>query len=409
MPLRFKIVGVGRVNDHGMKSNEKISLKKYFSSGCCSVLDLCVLCILVLIDQTLVVVVDRIEIILHGVLCDILPFSLQNILLGDLDDDLLDHGVGHVGGHGLQDEGLPAGELHGSQPGGGDFSEEDSSGEVRDHQPGESVDEAEDGDTDESHPPHPEDQEILLVEDVVVKDAEIVAGVDTTRGGSDADVAGNLGGEKLAHGVVSQILPVLAHLLLLPDVLEHLLAVVEELVEEESVSDEHGEDAHHHVEELAESKVDLISFKPHPEAHKVLGDLGGVGSGSDDVLQHVALQQVPPQGAGQLGEAEAECEEERQPEIVGGDGGISRRLHLILIDIAASGLPLEVLLHIGSSVDPAVGPRILVSTLADDGSSVQMILQENKEQAEHHDEGGCLMMELKERIVYCQLVTLEPF
>ena len=72
-------------------------------------------------------VVNSIEIILHGILCGILPFCLQNILLGDLDDDLLDHGVGHVGGHGLQDEGLPASELHGSQPGRGDFSEQDSS------------------------------------------------------------------------------------------------------------------------------------------------------------------------------------------------------------------------------------------------------------------------------------------
>ena len=84
---------------------------------------------MVLVDQTLVVVVDSIHVILHGetVLGGILPFSLQDILLGDLDDDLLDHGVGHVGSHGLQDERLPAGELHGSQPGGGDFSEEDSS------------------------------------------------------------------------------------------------------------------------------------------------------------------------------------------------------------------------------------------------------------------------------------------
>ena len=83
--------------------------------------------ILVLVDQTLVVVVDSIEIILQGVLGDILPFSLQNILLGDLHDDLLDHGVGHVGSHGLQDEGFPTSELHGSQPGRGDFSEQDSS------------------------------------------------------------------------------------------------------------------------------------------------------------------------------------------------------------------------------------------------------------------------------------------
>jgi len=355
------------------------------------------------------VVVDSIEIILHGVLGDILPFSLQNILLGDLDDDLLDQGVGHIGSHGLQDEGFPASELHGSQPGSGDFSEQDSSGEVRDHQPGESVDQTEDRDTDECHPPHPEDKEVLLVEDVVVEDAEIVAGVDTPSSCTNSDVAGDLCWEKLAHGVVCQILAVLADTLLLPDILEHLLAVVEELVEEESVSDEHGEDAHHHVEELAESKVDLVSLEPHPEGHKVLGDLGGVGSWSDDVLQHVSLQEVSPERAGQLGEPETECEEERQPEIVGSDGGIGRRLHVLLVNIAACGLTLEVLLHIGSPVDPAVGPSILISSLADDGSSVQMILQENKEQAEHDDEGGCLVMELEERIVYCQLVTLEPF
>ena len=65
-------------------------------------------------------------------------------------------------------------------------------GEVRDHQPGESVDQTEDRDTDECHPPHPEDKEVLLVEDIVVKDAEIVAGVDTTSCSTNPDVATNL-------------------------------------------------------------------------------------------------------------------------------------------------------------------------------------------------------------------------
>ena len=123
---------------------------------------------------------------------------------------------------------------------------------------------------------------------------------------------------------MSQILSVLAHSLLLPDIFEHLLAVVEELVEKEGVGDEHGEDAHHHVEELAESKVDLVSLEPHPEGHKVLGDLGSVGSWSDDVLQHVSLQEVSPERAGQLGEAEAECEEEGKPEVVGSHGSVGR-------------------------------------------------------------------------------------
>ena len=119
-----------------------------------------------------------------------------------------------------------------------------------------------------------------------------------------------------------QILAVFADTLLLPDILEHFLAVVEELVEEEGVSDEHGQDAHHHVEELAESKVELVSFKSQPEVHKVVSDLDGVCPGSDDFLQHVSLKEVSPQRPRHLGEAKAECEEERQPEIVGGDGGI---------------------------------------------------------------------------------------
>jgi len=245
------------------------------------------------------VVVYSIEIILHGILCFILlPSSLQNILLGDLDDDLVDHGVGHVGGHGLQDERLAASELHGSQPGCRNFSEQDSSGEVGDHQTSKSVDQSDDGDTNERHPPHPEDKEVLLVEDVIVKDAEIVAGVDTTSCSTNPDVARHLCGEKLAHRVVCQILPVLAHVLRLPDVLEHVLAVVEELVEEEGVGDEHGEDAHHHVEELAEPKVELVSLEPQPKVHKVICDLSGVGARADDVLQHVSLQQVPPERAG---------------------------------------------------------------------------------------------------------------
>ena len=65
-------------------------------------------------------------------------------------------------------------------------------GEVRDHQSGKSVDQSDDGDTNERHPPHPEDKEVLLVEDVVIKNAQIVAGVDPTSSGSNPDVAGDL-------------------------------------------------------------------------------------------------------------------------------------------------------------------------------------------------------------------------
>ena len=113
--------------------------------------------------------------------------------------------------------------------------------------------------------------------------------------------------------------------LLCPDVAEHLLSVAEELVEEERVSDEHGENDHEKVEELTESKVEMISAESWLKLDEVVGDGLGVAVGSDDVLQHSSFQHPSPQRAGHLGEAEAECEEEGKPEIVGGDGGICFR------------------------------------------------------------------------------------
>ena len=61
--------------------------------------------------------------------------------------------------------------------------------EVRDHHPGESEDETNDGDSDEEHPPDPEDQEVLLVENVVVEDAKVVAPVNGSSSGTNVDVA----------------------------------------------------------------------------------------------------------------------------------------------------------------------------------------------------------------------------
>ena len=68
------------------------------------------------------------------------------------------------------------------------------------------------------------------------------------------------------------------------------------------------------------------------------------------------LKEVPPHTARELGEAEAECEEEGQPEVVGSHGGVGRGVQLGLVHKTSCRLSLEVLLHIGSPVDPAVGP-----------------------------------------------------
>ena len=143
-------------------------------------------------------------------------------------------------------------------------------------------------------------------------------------------------------------------LLLRPDVFEHLLAVVEELVEQESVGDEHGEENHHQVEELTESKVEMISVEPGLELHEVVGNGLGVAVLSDDVLQHVSLESTSPERARHLGESKAECEEEWDPEIVGSDGSISLGCYLALVNKASRGLALQMISHIRCSVDPAV-------------------------------------------------------
>ena len=156
---------------------------------------------------------------------------------------------------------------------------------------------------------------------------------------------------------MGQVLPVVTDAFLGPDVLEDLLSVAEELVEEQGVRHEHGEEAHDEVEELTEAEVEMVSCESGSEVREVAGDLDGVSAGPDDVLEHASLKEVPPQRSGHLGEAKAECEEEWQPEIVGSDRSISRRVHLGLVHEAAGGLALEMLLDVGSAVDPAVGPE----------------------------------------------------
>ena len=65
-------------------------------------------------------------------------------------------------------------------------------GQIGNHHPGESVDQPDHGEADQEHPPHPEDEEVLLVEDVVVEDAEIIVGVNVTSSCSNTDVARHL-------------------------------------------------------------------------------------------------------------------------------------------------------------------------------------------------------------------------
>ena len=143
-----------------------------------------------------------------------------------------------------------------------------------------------------------------------------------------------------------------------PDEPEDILTIAEELVEEESVGDEHAEDDHEEVEELTEGKVEVVATEASLELHKVVSDGLGVGLLANDISEHSSLQDASPERARHLGEAEAEGEEEGKPEIVGGDGSIGLGGDLGLVHETSSGLPLEMISHVGSAVNPTVGPRI---------------------------------------------------
>jgi len=190
------------------------------------------------------------------------------------------------------------------------LSHQHRSGQIRNHHSGKSVDQTNHRETNQEHPPHPEDQEIFLVEDVVVEDAEIVASVNSTSGGTNVDVARNLSWEEFTHRVMTNIFSSgRVNVLLRPDVSEHFLSVAKELVEEESISDKHAEDDHEQVQELAEAKVEVISAKSGLELDEIVSN-GLWVIVSNDALQHASLQHASPQRSWHLGESKAECEKE---------------------------------------------------------------------------------------------------
>jgi len=135
------------------------------------------------LEQILVVVVHMVQVV------------LQQRLLGDLSEDLVHDGVRDVVPQEVQYKAVCSTKLQIFQSPCSHFSQQHGPGEVWDHDPGEPVDQADGGDSDEEEPPEPENEEILLVEDVVVEDAEIVAPVDGSCGGSNSDVASNLSRE----------------------------------------------------------------------------------------------------------------------------------------------------------------------------------------------------------------------
>ena len=96
-------------------------------------------------------------------------------------------------------------------------------------------------------------------------------------------VVAHLCGEKLTHGIVGEVLALGTHMLHTPHVVQHVLPVTPELVQQQRVGDEEGEDDHAHVEELAESKVEVVLGVSGPEVEEVLCDHSGLGSRAEKI------------------------------------------------------------------------------------------------------------------------------
>ena len=79
-----------------------------------------------------------------------------------------------------------------------------------------------------------------------------------------------------------------------PNVVDDFLAVGKELVQEQGVSHEHGEEDHQQIEELTEPKVDMVLGVSHAEVQKILADDGRVTLSSKNVPDQTILQEVPP-------------------------------------------------------------------------------------------------------------------
>jgi len=187
-------------------------------------------------------------------------------------------------------------------------------------------------------------------------------------------------------------------------------AIAPELVEEEHVADEHVEEAHPDVEEFTESELHLVFGVAGFQLDEVVGDDACLGIPFlYDLMHQVAFHTALPQDTGNLGETDAECEEERDPEIVGSHSAVPFIIrHGILINETTSRLALQMRLQITSPVDPAVRSGIVVRAVAVDGSPIEMVLQEHEHEPEHEDGCGEAMVDTEQEVVDLELLATEP-
>ena len=113
--------------------------------------------------------------------------------------------------------------------------------------------------------------------------------------------AAHLCGEKLTHGVVGEVLALGAHVLHAPHVVQHVLPVTPELVQQQRVGDEEGEDDHAHVEELAEAEVEVVLGVSGTEVKEILGDHSRLSSCAEKISHLGKLYKSKNHGKGKVG------------------------------------------------------------------------------------------------------------
>jgi len=115
----------------------------------------------------------------------------------------------------------------------------------------------------------------------------------------------------------------------------------------------------------------------------------------ENVSDQLVFKVFLPNGVRQLAEEKEEGQKVGQPEVVGGDGAIILG-DISLIHVASGGSVSKARSDVRVPMYPAVQLGVGLELVeADDGLSVQVVLDSHEKEAEDYDERGGLMMELK--------------
>merc|ERR1719158_1491749 len=183
------------------------------------------------------------------------------------------------------------------------------------------VDEPDAGEANEKDVPGPEDEEVVLVEGVVGKEADDVLLVGAPGDRAGLHRAGHLGWEEIGHWVGQLHRSVVWNKAV---IVLHIAAVVHKLAVQHQVQQAHADNDDDQVEQFAEGKSIVVHDRPQvvpsilSQQHLVDPLSRGFAILSHVVLQlpHHLVLDVLPQDPGQLGHDGEDGEDKGKPDVI---------------------------------------------------------------------------------------------